>query len=816
MPFVERLYNLVLRLYPSDFRRRFGSEMAQVFRTALADEQQGTAVQRCAQAIEFVADTLSAALRERLFTSVRHTGLAWRELGRQRAFTITSVLALALGIGGLATAASVAWQAYFNPYAYRDVFDLVKISRIEGGRAPETRIPPDEYLLWTQQAESFSSLGGFEGGGVRAILNYNTRNAQVRQYRVTPSIMPTLGRAPSMGTLFRDDADPLPQVLLSYDLWEGSLDAPRDIVGERLALNGEPHRVVGVMPEGFWGGADLWTPLSITESTPAAELPPSLVVWARLRNGVTAEQAGKELTRIAAASQQHGPPLTYEPFHPAEARAARSAPLVALLALCSGIVFFMALANIRRGHAVSMARRAANSVPARQSLLVAVFGAVAGTAVLLLLTKLVIFLDARELEPSLALVGFDRGSAGALIILLAASALLLAWRARPRTAESTAGHGHVLPLLMRTVLAGVCLVTVGVALRGYEGIAKRIPDNPDPAYWITVTLFGPAYASDDERRNYYHRAVNSLGHLPGNPDVQVSTSRTLGIEKRGSFRFRREYTLPPEPDRRAVYSLVSPGPFNLGTPSLLAGRFFQETEKQPVAIIDEKLARHSFPGGQAVGQHITIASGPDSPRHEVTNRTIVGVVRLNLPFPTPDSSRPPWLFVPYVQDPIDSFQLAVRPSQNDDIPASAIRDALLSLTPDQALSEVYSTADTPFPIRRVRFLLFLLLLWGLATLLLLAQDVYSRSRLAPSGGLRKNIVLASLGGALLAVSAAYVARLVLQQQMEGRQPWEVLGLLADFAFTASLDAYVSASVITILTLTASLSGLLGARATLRR
>lgn len=815
MPFVERLYNLVLKLYPSDFRRRFGSEMAQVFRTALADEQRGTAVQRCAQAIEFVADTLSAALRERLFTSVRHTGLAWRELGRQRAFTITSVLALALGIGGLATAASVAWQAYFNPYAYRDVFDLVKISRIEGGRAPETRIPPDEYLLWTQQAESFSSLGGFEGGGVRAILNYNTRNAQVRQYRVTPGIMPTLGRAPSMGTLFRDDADPLPQVLLSYDLWVGPLDAPRDIVGERLALNGEPHRVVGVMPEGFWGGADLWTPLSITESTPAAELPPSLVVWARLRNGVTAERAGKELTRIAAASRQDGPPLTYEPFHPAEDRAARSAPLVALLALCSGIVFLMAIANIRRNHAASMARCGASSVPARQSLLVAVFGAVAGTAVLLLLTRLIVFLDARQLEPRLALVGFDRGSAGALIILLAASALLLAWRARPRTPESAAGHGHVLPLLMKTVLAGVCLVTGGVALRGYEGIAKRIPDNPDPVYWVAVTLFGPAYASDDQRRNYYHRAVNSLGRLPGNPDVQVSTSRTLGIEDRGVFRFRREYTLPPEPDSSAVYSLVSPGPFKLGTPSLVAGRFFRETEKQPVAIIDEKLARHSFPDGQAVGQHITIASGPDSPQHEVS-RTIVGVVRLNMPSPAADSSRPPWLFVPYVQDPIDSFQLAVRPSQNDDIPASAIRDALLSLTPDQALSEVYSTADTPFPLRRVRFLLFLLGLWGLLTILLLAQDIYGRARTADSRGLGKSIALGSFVGALLAISAAYMARQVLNQRLEGHHPWEVLGLLADFAFTASLDLYVSASVIAILTLTASLSALLGARATLRR
>jgi len=107
--FATLIYELLLRLYPRDFRRHFGREIAQVFRTALQEQPEQPAAHRIFQVIRFYVDTFSGAVHERVFTSMSLTGVAWRELGRQRSFTITSVIALALGIWGLVTVAGIAW-----------------------------------------------------------------------------------------------------------------------------------------------------------------------------------------------------------------------------------------------------------------------------------------------------------------------------------------------------------------------------------------------------------------------------------------------------------------------------------------------------------------------------------------------------------------------------------------------------------------------------------------------------------------------------------------------------------------------------------
>jgi len=74
------------------------------------------------------------------------------------------------------------------------------------------------------------------------------------------------------------------------------------------------------MPEDFWSGADVWTRVVMAGNTSRADRPASLVVWARLLDGITAEHAGQELTGMAMASKQSAAAITYEPFHPAEGR----------------------------------------------------------------------------------------------------------------------------------------------------------------------------------------------------------------------------------------------------------------------------------------------------------------------------------------------------------------------------------------------------------------------------------------------------------------------------------------------------------------
>ena len=821
MKLLEFIHGAVLRLYPAQFRQRFSREIRQVFRTAIAESRYQSSAYRANLVLAFLTDTLVGAFRERVFASIGLTGLAWRELGRQRSFAITSVAAIALGIAGLVTAGGIAWQTQFRSYSYRDLPQLVKIGRSEEGHASSTRIPPGEYLQWTREVKSFESVGGFEANPGLSIVNDGASNAQARQYRITPSLFHVLGRQPVLGAFFEDKVvdEILPPLVLSHDFWADHMESHPGIIGKELLVDGKPHQVVGVMPEGFWAGADVWTRVHVAGNTPKEDLPASLLVWARLRDGVTAEQAGRELTQMASTSQQGPAAIVYEPFHPMQRRGKQSIFFITLLGIGASIVFLMGVANVRRDHALSMSRRLANRAPGRQRLLIALLAAVAGTGVSVALLKLPALLDAQTLIPNLGEMRFNTGATTALATSFALAALLLSWRARPFRPETLAGkRTDFTPVMAKTVLAGICLLTAGVVLRGYEGLAQQLSSSTDGTRWLNVSLFGPAHDSDSEKRSYYRQAVARLGNIPGVRRVHLQSSRELRIQEDGSFRFRRENTLPIEPKQTAIYSTVGEGPFRMGNPTLAEGRFFRSDETQPVAIVSQAFARRFFPAGGAVGNHVAVRSSLDENEQETTSREIVGIVNLDITSPVAGLEVPPWIVVPYLQDPIANFQVAVSLHDDAETPDSSIRDVLLGVTEDQTVSEVYPLAETPTPIKRLHFLVFFVAVWGLLALTLLAQDTYQRCRARVSSFriIWKQVALGALGGSLLAVAAADLVRRAILEEIGAGRLWEFLGSLTDLAVGASLDLNLCLAVIGLLTAAASISGLLGARTASRQ
>src|SRR6202008_3224503 len=122
--------------------------------------------------------------------------------------------------------------------------------------------------------------------------------------RVTPEMFPTLGVAPLLGRNFTAEEAQKGKdrvVVLSYPLWQQQFGGERDVIGQTIQVNGEPHTIIGVMPNGFrfapfWATkTQIWTPLTIEESNRGGF---SLRIFARLKPGVTLEQARAEMATI--------------------------------------------------------------------------------------------------------------------------------------------------------------------------------------------------------------------------------------------------------------------------------------------------------------------------------------------------------------------------------------------------------------------------------------------------------------------------------------------------------------------------------------
>src|SRR5262249_9047973 len=131
--------------------------------------------------------------------------------------------------------------------------------------------------------------------------------------RVTPEMFPTLGVAPLLGrNLTAEEAQRGKDrvVILSYPLWQQQFGGDRDVVGQTMQLNVVAYTIIGVMPNGFrfapfWDTkSQIWTTLTIEESNRGGF---SLRIFARLKAGVSLEQARAEMATISARLETQYP-----------------------------------------------------------------------------------------------------------------------------------------------------------------------------------------------------------------------------------------------------------------------------------------------------------------------------------------------------------------------------------------------------------------------------------------------------------------------------------------------------------------------------
>ncbi|HEY2014962.1 MAG TPA: ABC transporter permease, partial [Bryobacteraceae bacterium] len=239
---------------------------------------------------------------------------AIRSLWKSPRFAAIAVLVLALGIGANTAMFSVVYNVLLRPLAYPEPDRIVFLQESSLRRGGMNPTAPATYTDWRDQQHVFQSIAAAEAWG--ASLTGTGRPEEVDGLKVSTSMLSVLRVSPILGRGFlpEDEQNEAGHVVvLSHALWERRFGADRSVIGQGLTLNGASYRIIGVMPPEFrfppfWAmKAELWVPLVFPPQRLNDRGGRSLRVFARLKDGVSLQQASAEMSTIARRIEQAYP-----------------------------------------------------------------------------------------------------------------------------------------------------------------------------------------------------------------------------------------------------------------------------------------------------------------------------------------------------------------------------------------------------------------------------------------------------------------------------------------------------------------------------
>jgi putative ABC transport system permease protein len=660
-----------------------------------------------------------------------------RQLKRSPGFALMVVLTLALGIGASTAIFSIVEGVLLRRLPYQHPERLVVIWQTDAihhdSGAFFNTYP--EFEAWQQHSRSFEKLAAFTwASGPRTIL-WQGKPLDALALPASVDFFSMLGQSAAMGRTFaQSDLQNACTLVLAYHFWQQKLGAPSNIVGRSLTLGKSSCEVVGIMPKSFKfypAATEAWSLITPTGEFAQKPWQSMTGVFGLLKPGVSRAAAEAELTAIQAQVLPEAPPdlkmmrsLTPDVldlqsnFTWLAGRNLRKGLWLLLAASC--VILLLASVNVGSlvlGRAMArsreMAIRAAVGATRRrlvgqvftESLLLGFLGTVAGLVIAAVLVRWFRAANPIELPPA-TVITLDWGvllfSALAGVVSSSAFALFPAWRgsrtdvdAVLRSASPALTHGVAAQRAAQSMVViqvGLSMALVAGAGLLAESLWRLAEANlgyrTDHLFTTRINLPEDRYADVSARSRLAADLEASLAALPGITSAGVGSDfvprgfNQLSIAGKSGAENPASDVATQDVSTRTLHTLAIP---------LVKGRTFDERDQkdtQPVAIINEALAREYFAGADPLGRTIKLSRADDPSRPWLTIVGVVANVKTTTVFQEMGYIEPPAVYRPLSQSAPQSLALMLAVNGSPLALAAEIQQRLSAIDPNLVLGDI--------------------------------------------------------------------------------------------------------------------------------
>lgn len=654
-----------------------------------------------------------------------------RMLVRYRTLSAVSMLTFGLGLGLATTVFSIVNGVLYKGLPFEEPDRIVSVVSVNPERnIRRGSLSVHDLAVFTERQTVFESFGAFNQATVN-LAGDGSAAERVAGGLMTVGALEALRLKPVLGRSLRNGDDrpgAEPVMLVGYRVWRERYAGSRDVIGKTVRANGAARTIVGVMPDGFGfpNREAVWIPLALDPlATPRGQGPTYRVI-ARLRPGVSVEDARTQLAAVAATLENEFPatnrgtsasvlPVLEGSLGPqlyALLYTMLGAGVGVLLIACVNVSnLLLARATLRqREVAVRLALGAGRGRVLAQSLTEVLVLALGGAALGLAISigAMHWFVAAVQANPPPFFIRFDLDLRVLLFVaavtLAAAlfSGLLPALQAtRLDVASSLKDEGRgstgfrvgrFSGALVIAEMTVSCALLLGAGLMVKSLVQLRNTELPFTVEGITTARAGlpeSQYPDVESRIRFYNQLLPRVQALPGveaatlSDGLPAAGNGTVAIQVAGqSYARETDYPIVRE-------GIVTPGYFQTFQVEILRGREFTQGDQlggQMVAVVNESFARTFFPGEDPIGRQIRKGRA-DSKEPWLT---VVGLVPdlLMQGLGNPIDSTTGF-YIPIAQSNVGpSVNVAVRSGAGPAAVVAAVREALESLDRDLALYDV--------------------------------------------------------------------------------------------------------------------------------
>jgi putative ABC transport system permease protein len=580
-----------------------------------------------------------------------------RMLRKSPGFTLVAVVTLALGISSNTVIFSVANAVILRRLPFPNPQQLVIVWETDNNRKiARGTAPPADFLDWRSQNHVFQYMVAMQISSFD--LTGSGEPQQLWGIRVSPDFFDMLGVKPALGRSFLPEEEQPGHdrsVILSHELWVRTFGSNPNLIGRSIEVSDNSYTVVGVLPAGFniFGRSrhyDLWVPLSFPPETIRRDNP-SLIVFARMKPGVTIAQASADMNAITGRLAMEYPQTNQGvgalvgSMHYELTRSPRG-PLYVLLAAV-GLVLLIACTNVaslllsraevrRREISIRAAMGAKRSRLIRQMLTESILLGLIGGCVGLLFAFVGLRILPSILPPAGSLGELPHmdwiGINWPVLIFTIAITLLTGvlfglapafYSSKMDLTESlkeggrSSSHGTENRLARNSLVIaeiGVSLVLLIGAVTLIRGVRTLLLTSPgfNPRHVLSMQVWLPQahYVAPELARSFFQRVIERVRHLPGVVSASAINFLPLsGWTDITNFDIQGRQSSSPRAQFNAHYRIIDDQYFRTMQIQVLEGRSFADSdgEQAPlVSIINQTLASEYWAGRDPIGQRIRV------------------------------------------------------------------------------------------------------------------------------------------------------------------------------------------------------------------